>query len=574
MKFDVIRRLLALLRGQWGLMAVSSISRVVNQTLGVVIPAIAVSLVVDTAEGESAGLWRALALLGGLALVKGVFRYLEQLTGHGVAFRLLARLRVQVFRWLQQVEPGRLSGERSGDLVARVSGDIDRVEPFYAHTIAPMAAAFIVPILTLIGLGLLVSAPIAVALAPIVIAYIAVVPWIGSRRVSVVGAEARRLAGESAAVVADVVQGAGEVAVLGAGEQVLADLARLDQRSNEARSSLARDSARRSLVGGVLAGAALVTVVVVAVLLDLPSRDLAISAAVGWTIMTPLRALEEVVPDTEQALAAAERLFDLEDIQPQIQGGSTAVIGPIRFESVTVVAGSQDILDSVDLAVEEGALVGVVGPSGSGKSTLVSTLVRHRDPTGGRVTVAGIPVTELSDHELSKLVAVVPQRPDVFYGTLASNLAIANPQAGEAEMRATLARARLLDWVDRLDRGLDTPIGERGIGMSGGQLQRLAIARSLLRDPRILVLDEATSELDATTEGAVLGEIYSERGRRTLIVVAHRMETVVSADLIAVIDRGRLVELGTHESMRRSGGLYSALWERHEDMLVAENETL
>ena len=570
----MIRRLLALLRGQWGLIAVSSACRVINQALGVVIPAIAVSLVVDTAEGDAAGLWSALTLLGGLALIKGVFRYLEQFTGHGVAFRLLARLRIQVFRWLQRVEPGRLSGERSGDLVARVSGDIDRVEPFYAHTIAPLVAAVIVPIVTCIGLGVLVSALIAVALAPILIAYVVVVPWIGSRRVAVVGAGARRLAGESAAAVADVVQGAGEVAVLGAGERVLAEVGRIDQRSNEARNALARDSARRSLVGGVLAGTALVTVVLVGALGDLSFRDLAISVTVAWTIMTPLRALEEIVPDTEQALAAAARLFDLEDVEAQTQGDRTAVMGPIRFESATVVAGSQKILDSVDLAIEEGALVGVVGPSGSGKSTLVSTLVRQRDATAGRVSVGGLPVTELSDDELSKLVAIVPQRPDVFHGTLASNLAIARPGAREDEMRGALQRARLLDWVEGLDDGLNTRIGERGVGMSGGQLQRLAIARSLLRDPRILVLDEATSELDATTERAVLHQIYSERGQRTLIVVAHRMETVVSADLIVVMDRGRLVELGTHQSMRRSGGLYSALWERHEDMLIAANETL
>lgn len=555
-------------------MALSSACRVVNLTLGVVIPAIAVSLAVDAAEGESAGLGPALALLGALALVKGVFRYLEQFTGHGVAFRLLARLRIQVFRWLQRVEPGRLTGERSGDLLARVSGDIDLVEPFYAHTIAPLLAAVVVPLVTVIGLGTFVSGSIAAALAPIVIAYVAVVPWIGSRRVSVVGAEARRLAGESAALVADVVQGAAEVAVLGAGERVLAEVTRIDQRSDVARHALARDSARRSLVGGVLAGTALVTVVLVGVLGDVPLRDLAVSVTVAWTIMAPLRALEEIVPDTEQALAAAARLFALEDMEAQTQGDSTAVMGPIRFDSVTVVAGPQRILDSVDLVIEEGALVGVVGSSGSGKSTLVSTLVRHRDATAGQVTVGGLPVSELSDDELREMVAIVPQRPDVFYGTLASNLLIANPQASEAELKTALARARLLDWVERLDDGLHTRVGERGVGMSGGQLQRLAIARSFLRDPRVLVLDEATSELDATTEKAVLDEVYSERGLRTLIVVAHRMETVVSADLIAVMDRGRLVEQGTHESMRRAGGLYAALWERHEDMLSTANETL
>jgi ABC-type multidrug transport system fused ATPase/permease subunit len=135
-------------------------------------------------------------------------------------------------------------------------------------------------------------------------------------------------------------------------------------------------------------------------------------------------------------------------------------------------------------------------------------------------------------------------------------------------MRAALARASLLDWVDGLALGLETPVGERGVGMSGGQLQRLTLARAFLRDPAVLVLDEATSELDPGTEAAVLEEVYSERGRRTLVVVAHRMVTVVPADVIAVMDRGRLVELGTHDALLERDGLYAALWRRHEDLVA------
>jgi len=568
-RVDVVRRLLVHLKGMWGLIAVSAISRVINQTLGVVIPAAAVSLAIAAVGGGSPGLWSAVGLLTVMALVKGLFRYLEQLTGHGVAFRLLARLRLQVFRWLQSVEPARLAEERSGDLVARISDDIDRVEPFYAHTMAPLAAAVVVPTLTVIGLAVSVSTVTATVLATVVVVYLAVVPWIGSRRLAIRAAESRRLAGELAAEVADLVQGAGEIAVLDAGQSVLVSLTRHDERSTSLRDSLARDAALRSLVGGLLAGVALVLVVVTYVVGGLGLRDLAVSVTIAWTIMAPLRALEEIVPDTEQSLAAAARLFELEAIGRQTRGEGDAVPGPVRFVAVTVVAGADKILDSVDINIDEGAVLGVVGPSGSGKSTLVATLARLRDPSSGRVTVGGRPVADLADHELRKLVSIVPQRPDVFYGTVASNLAMARPEADEEDMRDALARVRLLDWVDGLDRGLDTPIGERGVGMSGGQLQRLAIARSLLRDPAILVLDEATSELDAISENAVLEEVYSERGRRTLIMVAHRMETVVSADLIAVMDRGRLVELGTHESLQLSGGLYAALWQRHEDTLTA-----
>jgi ABC-type multidrug transport system fused ATPase/permease subunit len=285
--------------------------------------------------------------------------------------------------------------------------------------------------------------------------------------------------------------------------------------------------------------------------------------------MGALRPLEEIIPDTEQSLAAASRLFELEDLEPQVAGDlGRPNDGEVRFERVSVQGGGLVMVESVDLIVPAGSFVGIVGPSGSGKSSLVATLVRQRDPSYGRVLIGGRPVEDLSPTALRAAVALVPQRLDVFHGTITSNLQIARPSAGIEEMTQALERASLLDWVHGLDRGLETPIGEGGIGLSGGQAQRLALARAFLRDPRVLVLDEATSELDTVTESAVLDEVYGERGGRTLIVVAHRMETVMSADQIAVMDGGRLVELGVHDDLVAASGLYAALWARHEDMLA------
>ena len=571
MRVGVTRRLLHLMKGQRWLMAVSASCRIVNQGLGVLIPALAAGFVVGVVEGSVPGLGTIVLVLVGLALVKGLFRYLEQFTGHAVAFRLLALLRNRVFRWLERVEPAALEGRRSGDLVARVSGDISRVEPFYAHTIAPAAAAVVVPAISVVGLLAVAGRPPALTLSGFVVLYLVVVPWLGRRSAERIGPQVRRMAGEAAAEVSDIVQGAQEIAVLGAGQRVLDEADRSDLERVAAEQQLARGSGRRALAGGLISAGAVVAVAAVAVAADLDALGLVVSIVVAWTVMTPLRALEEIAPDTEQALAAAARLFDLEDMEPQVRGQTSFDARSSRgvgFRDLSVQVGDSVLVDRVDLEVESGRFVGVVGPSGSGKSTLVQTLVRHRDPSSGRVEVGGRDVAELTPADLANAVALVPQRPDVFHGSLRSNLLVARPDATSPELLAALDRARLRGWVEALEAGLDTRVGERGLGLSGGQLQRLAMARAFLRDPAVLVLDEATSELDPETETEVLGEVLAERGKRTLIVVAHRMETVTTADLIAVMDRGRLVELGKHEELKARAGLYAALWERHEDMLA------
>lgn len=300
----------------------------------------------------------------------------------------------------------------------------------------------------------------------------------------------------------------------------------------------------------------------------------ALSAAVvaAWVGTTPARALEDIVPDLEQALASAARLFDLADKQKPIEdpvdpGPMTP--GSISFKEVELRLGPTltPALQGVDADIAANSYIGVVGPSGSGKSSLVEFLVRFRDPDKGGVTIGGTDLRELDPATLRNHVALVAQRPAIFYGTIRENLSMANQDATDEELHKALDRAALGQWVRSLEQGLDTTIGEMGETLSGGQRQRLALARAFLRDSGVLVLDEATSELDLDTEKHILDEIENERGERTVIVVAHRIESIRDADEILVLNKGRLVERGRHEDLISIDGVYAGLWQRHLDVV-------
>ena len=572
-RWQVARRLLRLLRPLAPLMAVSSAARVGTQGLGVAIPGLAAALVV----GAWSGVGGLVALLALLALLKGALRYVEQFTGHSVAFSLLAGLRSDTYRWVEPLAPAGLEDRHTGDLVSRVVGDIDRVEPFYAHTIAPLISAVTVPLLTVLGLWLWVDPVVAAIFAPFPMLIALAVPLLRAGRVAALAAQARKLTGTTAAVFTDAVQGVREIAVFRAKETVSDRVEEISARSTRVRTALAAIASPRVMLGDLLAGGAVLAVTAVAASrLEAGAIGLAGLAAamvVAWVGTAPARALEEIVPDLEQALAAAERLFDLDGRQPVVEDTTGPPLRPkdgsVAFHRVSVepVTDRPAALDNVDVEIPDRGYVAVVGPSGAGKTTLVELLARFRDPDEGLVALGGTDIRRMEISDLRARVALVPQRPDIFYGTVASNLRLAKPGAGENELWEALDRAALGPWASTLPNGLDTLVGELGDTLSGGERQRLALARAFLRDPDILVLDEATSELDSSTERIVLDQIAQERGKRTIIVVAHRIDTVTNADQVLVLDRGRLVERGRHQELIERGGVYAGLWQRQEDLL-------
>ena len=308
-------------------------------------------------------------------------------------------------------------------------------------------------------------------------------------------------------------------------------------------------------------------------------------AALLARLYGPLTSLSNVRVDIMTALVSFERVFEVLDLQPLVAEAADAVdipAGPVRVEvegvsfrypgadEVSLASlesaahgdrkGSGPVLDDVTFCVEPGQTVALVGPSGAGKTTITSLVARLYDPTTGSVRLNGVPLTHATDASLRSVVGMVTQEAHLFHDTIRGNLLYARPDASEDDMWSAIEQAQIRDLVAALPEGLDTVVGDRGHRLSGGEKQRIALARLLLKAPGLIILDEATAHLDSESEAAVQRALDEALARRTALVIAHRLSTVRSADLILVVEDGRIVERGTHAALLGRSGLYADLY--------------
>ncbi len=489
-----------------------------------------------------------LAAVEVLAFLRGPLRYAERLVGHDAALRALTRWRLWLYDCLAPRVPAALSGWRSGDLLARAIDDVDALQDLYLRTLLPVAVAVGAAAIGTVAVGVILPwAALALGL-PLLVA-LTVPAFLTWRRGG--DAEVAALAGTLSAQVVDALAGAPELLAFGAETRLLDEVERLGVSSD----ALERRHARLGVGVTVLMQACL-AVAVTAVLAT------GVAAVHGHHIgqvmvaVLPLAALAtfETVPGVPLAVAhalqvraAAQRLFALEDVpvpvhdpvDPSVCGDGVPDVAfadaALRYDT-----GLPRALDGVSLHLPAGGRVAVTGSSGAGKSSLVTALLRYWPLEGGRLTLGGTDVVRLRQADVRAACALADQRAQLFAGTVRSNLILGRPDATDAAIAGALHAARLDTFVTSLPQGLDTPVGEDGVALSGGERRRLAVARALLAPGPVIVLDEPTSGLDPALADELMDGVFAAAGARSILVITHRAAEAARCNAVVTLEAGRL----------------------------------
>jgi ATP-binding cassette subfamily B protein len=491
--------------------------------------------------------------------------------------RVVADIRKSVFEHTLRLDPTFYETMRVGEVMSRLTADTTLIQTVVG-TSASMALRNV--LLVLGGLVMLaVTSPQLTVLVLLVVPVVLVPILFFGRRV-------RKLSRESQDRLADVGsyldESIANIRTVQAFNHEDVDRSRFAGRVEDTfQTSVRRIRSRASLTAIVI----LLVFGAIGVILWMGGREVIsggisagdLSAFIFYSIIvaSSVGAISEVIGSLQHAAGAVERLFELLDMEPNIAAPAAPKSLPkgrlaqVALDNVTFHYPSrpeQPALHEFSLDMAPGETVALVGPSGAGKTTVFQLLLRFYDPASGQLTLNGVDLRELDPSDLRSHIGLVPQEPVVFSASAFENIRYGRPGASDAEVRAAAEAASALDFLDALPDGFDTFLGEKGVRLSGGQRQRIAIARAILRDPNVLLLDEATSALDAESERAVQTALAGLMHNRTTLVIAHRLATVMAADRIVVIDEGRIVAEGTHESLVTEGGLYARLAELQFDL--------
>lgn len=599
---SVKRRLLRLAYKYLPFLSITVLSRIINLLLWcalLALPAWTIgALVSQQIDSQVVWVW-IVPLMVAMGLGKGIIRYTEQLSGHFVAFHVIADLRILLFDGAYPQAPAVTEKEGSGRLIALATGDVDRLEVFYAHTIAPAIAALVVPSTVVVFIASVLGWPAALVAGIGIFLGGVFSPLLGAKASGRYAQKAGFLRKELSQSITETINGTVDIAQFEA-QTVRKDLV-IDitkQISSQRRGAGKLQGIRQAVLHAwPLSTALLIFLTVVWQAQSLQAATLPwllASMASILGITNALFGITTLARSLPSALAAAKRIFILVDTPPVVSEPvepTELFVGPYSLEIKNVdFAYETDrlILHQVNLKVEPGQLVAVVGATGSGKSTLGAIAARVRDPQSGDIVLGGaqgqqVKLTQLSLKDTRSVIGMSTQRNMLLMGTIASNLRLGCPDATPEQMKSVLAQVGFS--LDSFPLGLDTPIDQNanlttagvkgksehqqiqepqnGRQISGGEAQRLCLARTLLSSPKVLILDEATSHQDSLTQAHIVSSI--KQIKVATLVIAHRITTVRHADVIHVIDEGRIVESGTWETLIARNGAFAHLLAASDD---------
>jgi thiol reductant ABC exporter CydC subunit len=564
-------RLLKLARPLRGQLVLATVAGAVSTGCAVALLAVSGFLLARASQHPNiVAISVAVVAVRGLSVGRGVFRYVERLASHDAAFRVLAQVRVRVYQRLARLAPAGLRDFRSGDLLARLVSDVDATQDLFIRGLVPPLTAF------LVGAGaaiacLLILAPAGAVLAAGLLLAGAGVSGLAASRAR---RAARRLAparGELTGQLTDLLAGAGDLIACGADR---AALARVDAADGEL-TRLARTSAAGAALGSGLsqavAGLTLWAVLLLGVIAAgagtigrVPLAVITLTALAAFEAVTALPAAAIQLGQARTSAARVGAVLDAPDPVTEPAGPRPLPSGPLlvrlREAQVRYEPGGPLAIDGVDLELAAGRRVALVGPSGAGKSTVAAVLLRFCELAGGTATLGGADLASYRAADVRTVISGCAQDPHLFDTTIADNIRLARPTASPAELDQAAARARLLPWIRSLPQGWDTRVGARGAATSGGERQRIALARALLADPALLILDEPTAHLDPENRAALTADLLAATEGRATLFITHELDGLDQVDEIVVLDRGQVAERGPHHELLSSGGLYHRMW--------------